>query len=198
MINKLPALSDPVKYTGLYIFDFGERVSVGYTAQEIEILLAESKYAGGGVYKIYRAFPDGKLEIRGVNPLTWSVSTGIVFWFEDYEETVKAFELLKVTALDSAEGLPGEFSLAIIRTPGLEYPFALIMRYLQELDEAIAAWLLKVKFQAGAFVEAGPRVITRVLTNSTELVCERLGADTFRKSRTREQVLDSVDLDIQR
>ena len=196
MINKLPVLSDPEKYAGLYIFDFGNRVSVGYTAEEIEFLLAESKYAGGGVYKISRAFPDGKLEIRGVKPLAWNVTTGIVFWFEDHEETVKAFEQLKTQAITA--GTPGEFSLSIIRSPGPEYPFAIIMRYFQELDEAIAAWLLKIEFQAGAFVEAGPRVITRVLTNSTELVCERLGADTFRKSRTRDQVLSSVDLDIQR
>jgi hypothetical protein len=196
MINKLPVLSDPAKYAGLYIFDFGDRVSVGYTAEEIEFLLAESKYAGGGVYKIYRAFSDGKLEIRGVNALGWTVSTGIVFWFADYEGTVKAFDQLK--GLAATVGSPGEFNLSIIRSSGSEYAFALIMRYFQEQDEAFAAWLLKIKFQAGAFVEAGPRVISRVLTNSTELVCERLGADEFRKSRTRKEVLDSVDLEIQR
>lgn len=36
---KLPPLQDPEKYTGLYIFDFGDHISVGYTADEVAIFL---------------------------------------------------------------------------------------------------------------------------------------------------------------
>ncbi len=196
MINKLPPLSDPVKYAGLYIFDFGDRVSVGYTAEEIEFLLADSRYARGGVYKIYRVGRDGTLEIRGVTPLAWTVLTGIVFWFEEVEQALTAFDLLKNLA--SAAGPPGEFDLFMVRKPGSECTVAMVMRYSQELDDAMAAWLLKIKFNSGKYVEAGNRVVAQILMNSTELVSERLGADEFRKSRTRQEVLDTVDRNIQR
>jgi len=72
------------------------------------------------------------------------------------------------------------------------------MRYMQELDDAMATWLLKNKFEAGDFTESGSKIMTKLLMKSTELLSERLGADGFRKSRSRDEVLESVDREIQR
>lgn len=196
MINKLPRLTDPVKYGGLYIFDFGDRVAVGYTAEEVEFLLADPRYAGGGVYKIYRAHADGTLEIRGVNPQTWNLPAGIVFWFPDRAGAEAAFDRLKAMAAESAP--PGEFDLFVIHKAGSEPPYALVMRYNQELDDAIAAWLLRIDFGLGQFIEAGGRLANQIVTGGTELQQARIGADAFRQSRTRREVLDAVDRDIQR
>ncbi len=197
MINRLPALRDPVRYAGLYIFDFGEgRVAVGYTAQEIEYLLADPRYECGQVYKIYRANTDGTLEIRGVNPLLWRFPAGMVFWFSDRPEAVEAYDELK--ALSESACPPGEFDLYLVETAGETYPYAMVMRYAQELDDAIAAWLLKINYEAGEFTEGGNKLITQLLTKSTELLAERLGAEGFRKSRSRDEVLESVDQAVQR
>jgi len=112
MINKLPRLTDPVRYAGLYIFDFGDHVAVGYTAQEIEYLLADPRYTGGGVYKIYRAHEDGTLEIRGINPLLWHLPAGMVFWFDEQSDAESAYEELK--DLTELHAPPGEFDLYLI------------------------------------------------------------------------------------
>ncbi len=63
---KLPKLQKPERYVGLYIFDFGEHTGVGFTAQEVAELLESEKYKNGKVYKIHKAYPDGKLELKGV------------------------------------------------------------------------------------------------------------------------------------
>ena len=196
MINKLPLLSDPVKYTGLYIFDFGEKVAVGYTAEEIEFLLAEEKYAKGTVYRIYRASSDGTLEIRGVNPLTWNASTGVIFWFTKELSAADAYDRLKTLAQKFPP--PGQFELFLLHKIANQYPYALVIRYSQELDDAIASWLLKIQYNSGDHVEGGAKLITQTIANSTQLYREEFNADDFRKSRTRRQVLDTVNLPIQR
>ena len=49
---KLPELEKPEKYVGLYIFDFGDHVGVGFTAGEVAELLESEKYRDGKVYRI--------------------------------------------------------------------------------------------------------------------------------------------------
>ena len=46
---KLPQLTDPDRYEGLYVFDFGEQCAVGYTASEIAVLLESERYRNGKV-----------------------------------------------------------------------------------------------------------------------------------------------------
>ena len=60
---KMPELTSADKYAGLYVFDFGEQAAVGYTAEEIAVLLESEKYRTGKVYRIHRALPDGTMEL---------------------------------------------------------------------------------------------------------------------------------------
>jgi hypothetical protein len=196
MIHKLPALSDPVKYTGLYIFDFGDHVSVGYTAEEIAYLLADEKYADGEVYKIYRAHADGTLELRSVDPHSWGQTTGMIFWFADRQASFDALDELKSLSTDNPP--PGEFEALVVHTVGQDFVYALVMRYSQELDDVLASWLLKIDYQAGQQVEAGRKKVQSILANSTELLREQFGADGFRQSRSMDDVLNSVEKPIQR
>ena len=80
---KLPELREPKRYEGLYIFDFEGQVGVGYTALEIEILLESEKYRNSKVYKIQRAFRDGRLEIKGVSNKVFQVESGMFFHCRD-------------------------------------------------------------------------------------------------------------------
>ena len=72
----LPELEKPEKYVGLYIFDFGDHAGVGFTAEEIAELLESEKYKDGKVYKIHKAYPDGRLEIKGVTRETFQLEAG--------------------------------------------------------------------------------------------------------------------------
>jgi len=46
---KLPKLEKPDKYVGLYVFDFGDHVGVGFAAEEVAELLESEKYRDGKV-----------------------------------------------------------------------------------------------------------------------------------------------------
>ena len=71
------------KYVGLYVFDFGDQVAVGYTADEIAVLLESEKYADGKVYRIHRALPDGTMELQGVPREKFHCEDGLFFYRAD-------------------------------------------------------------------------------------------------------------------
>jgi hypothetical protein len=197
VINKLPALSDPVRYAGLYIFDFGDHVSVGYTAEEIEYLLADPKYADGAVYKIYRAHPDGTLEIRSIEPLAWGSWTGMVFRFANRKSANEGFEHFK--KISSNIQPPEDFEIILVELKGEDWPFAIVMRYKQEFEDELARWMIEIDYALGHDVEGGRSSVDEVLKIGTEVLREQIGAvNDFRRSRSRAEVQESVDRDIQR
>lgn len=77
---KLPAVDNPPRYQGLYLFDFGEWTSLGYTADEIAVLLEDPQYAEGRVYKVHAASPDGQFSLRGVSRERFSQESGMMFY----------------------------------------------------------------------------------------------------------------------
>ncbi len=75
----LPHVDNPPRLCGLYVYDFGDWTAVGYTAEEIAILLDDVTCRGGTVYKIHRATPDGRMELRGVSPRRFNLESGMFF-----------------------------------------------------------------------------------------------------------------------
>ena len=63
----IPKLKNTEKYVGLYVVDFGDRSSTGFTAAEVAELLESEKFKDVKVYKIHNAYPDGRLELKGIN-----------------------------------------------------------------------------------------------------------------------------------
>ena len=88
---KVPELEKPEKYVGLYIFDFGDNTGVGFTAEEVAELLESEKYRDGKVYKIHKAYPDGRLEIKGVPSETFQLEAGMFFYSGDVETARRDF-----------------------------------------------------------------------------------------------------------
>ena len=77
IVMKLPALENSSCYRGLYVYDFGEWTAVGYTAEEIAVLLESEAYAHGQVYRIQRIQPDGSMELRGVSAERFKLESGL-------------------------------------------------------------------------------------------------------------------------
>ena len=77
---KLPKLEKPDKYVGLYVFDFGDSSGVGFTAEEVAELLESEKFQDCKAYKIHRAYPDGRLELKGVRREIFQLEAGILFY----------------------------------------------------------------------------------------------------------------------
>ena len=80
---KLPKLQTPDKYVGLYVFDFGDHTGVGFTAEEVAELLESEKYKNGKVYKIHRAYPDGRMELKGVTGENFQLEAGMFFYSDN-------------------------------------------------------------------------------------------------------------------
>lgn len=88
----LPHLDNPELYQGLYVFDFGERVAVGYTGEEIEVLLGSAEFEGGRAFKIHHASADGQLSMRGVSRMDVGVREGIIFYRRSAEAARADYE----------------------------------------------------------------------------------------------------------
>ena len=77
---KLPKLQKPDSYVGLYVVDFGDNTGVGFTAQEVAELFESEQYKDCKAYKIHRAYPDGKLELKGVRRDIFQLEAGMFFF----------------------------------------------------------------------------------------------------------------------
>ena len=109
---KLPELEKPEKYVGLYIFDFGDHNGVGFTAEEVAELLESEKYRDGKVYKIHKAYPDGRLEIKGVLGETFQLEAGMFFYSGDMETARRDFKGLVNLAVKSTPPCRAKVHLA--------------------------------------------------------------------------------------
>ena len=80
---KLPKLQKPDSYVGLYVVDFGDNTGVGFTAQEVAELFESERYKDCKAYKIHRAYPDGRLELKGVRRDIFQLEAGMFFFSAD-------------------------------------------------------------------------------------------------------------------
>lgn len=194
----VPNVTEPHKYRGLYVFDFGEWTSVGYTAEEIAMLLESEAYQDGKVYKIVRATPDGQMELKGVPRTRFDGESGMLFNRASQEAAQADFDTL--CALGAA-GAPCRAFVHLADRGAREgvarYVTALI--YPGEYEEDIAHWLLEAGYQGGDTVEGGPSHVTDYYgQDATLLARQQLVSHAARTARAVEEVFASVRRAVQR
>ncbi len=192
---ELPKLQKPEKYVGLYVFDFGENTAVGFTAQEVAELLESEKYKDGKVYKIYKAYPDGKLELKGIRSEIFQLEAGMFFYSNNLETTERDFKGLIDLAVRTAPPCRAKVHLAKYSNDKLVT--ALI--YPAEYDDEISSWLLDGRYKTAGTVEGGMEAVHRYYDTKPEIL-ERhqlFGQSAF-ESRTGQGLLAGLKLAIQR
>lgn len=152
----LPVLKNPQRYQGLYVFDFGDHVAVGYTAEEIEILQSSKEHGGGQAYRIHSAEPDGRLALRGLSRLDTSVQDGMLFCSRDERSARADFMALKSAAMHRAPPTP--IHCYLVFSPDSDLGYVTVLVYSAEYRESIGHWLLELQFDGGEQVESCPRV----------------------------------------
>ena len=193
----LPILTNPELYQGLYVFDFGERVAVGYTGEEIEVLLRAPEHKDGQAYKIHHATPDGQLSLRGVSRLDTAVMEGMVFYRGSAEAARADFESLKQSAMLNPPPVPMHWRLGHDSGAGL--PQCTVLVYPAEASDRVGRWLQAISFAGGDQVEAGPAKAEYFADGSAgELEHVAIAPDARYHSRPPAEVLASVDQPIQR
>ena len=192
---KLPELQKPEKYVGLYIFDFGDHVGVGFTAEEVAELLESEKYRDGKVYRIHRAYPDGRLELKGVPAQTFQLEAGMFFYSGDLETARRDFKEMVNLAVKSSP--PCRAKVHLGKYSAEKFVVALI--YPAEYDEQVSSWLLDGTYKTSGAAEGGIEAVQRYYDHEVEILDRhQLFGQSEMISRTGQELLVSLKRAVQR
>jgi len=191
----LPELQKPEKYVGLYIFDFGDNVGIGFTAEEVAELIESEKYRLGKVYKIHRACPDGRLELKGVTAETFQLEAGMFFYSEDLEASRRNFKELVNLAVKSTPPCRAKVHLARYTDDS----FVVAIIYPAEYDDEISSWLLKGEYMAAGAADGGVGAVQNYYDREAEILDRhQLFGTSESISRTGQELYASLKLAVQR
>ena len=191
---KLPEIKEPKRYVGLYVVDFGDNTAVGFTAQEVAEILESEKYRDCKVYKIHNAYPDGRLELKGVRNEIFQLEAGL-FFYEDNHLAAKAdFKTLVSLAVKSAPPCRAKVQLAKYG----DNKFATALIYPAEYDDEISRWLIdndyKTKGSAAGgigaverYYQAKPEILERHQLTGQSAIESRSGAELLANLKTAVQ-----------
>jgi len=192
---EVPKLQKPDKYVGLYIFDFGDHAGVGFTAQEVAELLESEKYSRGKVYKIHRAYLDGKLELRGVPAATFQLEAGMFFYSQDQECAERDYKALVDLAVRIAPPCRAKVHLAKYA----DDKFVVALIYPAEYDDEVSCWLTEGDYRTAGAAEGGAGAVQRYYDSAAEILeRHQLFAQSDPVSRTGQELLASLKLAVQR
>ena len=192
---KLPKLEKPDRYQGLYVFDFGDHTGVGFTAEEIAELLDSEKYRDGKVYKIYRAYPDGRLELKAVPAACFQLEAGMFFYSSDEDIARDDFRRLTDLAIRLAPPCRAKVHLAQYA----QDQFAIALIYPAEYDSEISRWLLEGGYRTAGEVEGGTGVVERYYDSApTVLERHQLFSANENIHRSGQELLACVGMAVQR
>jgi hypothetical protein len=192
---KLPKLEKPDKYVGLYVFDFGDHVGVGFTADEVAELLESERYKDCKVYKIHRAYPDGRLELKGVPAERLQLEAGMFFYSNDLATAKRDFKQLSSLAVRSSPPCRAKLHLAKYR----DDKFVAALIYPAEYDDEVSSWLLDGQYKTSGAAEGGAGAVQRYYDYGPEILDRhQLFGKSELVSRTGEDLFASLMLAVQR
>ena len=177
------------------MFDFGDHAGVGFTAEEVAELLDSERYGDGKVYKIHRAYPDGRLELRAVPAARFQLEAGMVFYANDEQTARGDFKRLADLAVRAAP--PCRATVHLARYADDKYAVALV--YPAERDDEISSWLLEGDYRTAGAAEGGTGAVERYYRDGPEILDTRQLFETSDNvSRTGQDLLASVAYAVQR
>jgi len=195
ILMKLPRLENSEKYVGLYIFDFGEQAGVGFTAQEVAELLESERYRDCKVYKIHKAYPDGRLELKGVPTETFQLEAGMFFYARDLETAEADYKNLVNLAVCTAPPCRAKVHLAKYS----DEKFVTAVIYPAEYDDEVSSWLLEGEYRTSGAAEGGIGPVQTYYDAAAEILRRhQLFGESRFESRTGEELLAGLKRAVQR
>jgi hypothetical protein len=180
---------------GLYVFDFGDHAGVGFTAQEVAELLESERYKDGKVYKIHQAYPDGRLELKGVPGQTFQLEAGMFFYSQGKGQARDDYKRLVHLAVTSRPPCKAKVHLARYADDS----FVTAVVYPAEYDEEVSLWLLQGGYRTAGAAEGGVEAVQRYYDRvPTVLERHQLYGESQIESRTGEELLAGLRLAVQR
>ncbi len=192
---KLPELENPKKYVGLYVFDFGGHCGVGFTAEEVAELFESERYKNCKAYKIHRAYPDGKLELKGVRAELFQLEAGMFFYSNGVEAAGQDFKNLVNLAVKTISPCRAKIHLAKHN----DNKFVTALIYPAEYDDEISIWLSEGDYKPAGAAEGGIEAVQRYYTHKPEVLNRhQLFGKFVSESRTGEELLAGIKMAVQR
>ena len=192
---KLPKLEKPDKYVGLYVVDFGQSSGVGFTAEEVAELLESEKFQDCKAYKIHRAYPDGRLELKGVRREIFQLEAGILFYAADCENARADYKRLVKLGVETDVPCRAKINLAKLS----DGKFVTALIYPAEYDDQMSGWLLEHNFKTAGPAEGGVSAVTQYYQAKPEIIeRHQLWPVSSIESRTGQELLAATKIAIQR
>jgi hypothetical protein len=192
---KLPKLEKPDRYVGLYVVDFGDHSGVGFTAQEVAELFESERYKDCKAYKIHRAYPDGRLELKGVRREIFQLEAGMFFYSADIDTARDDYKRLVKLGVETE--LPCKAKVHLAKFSDDKFAVALI--YPAEYDDEISTWLLEHEYKTAGAAEGGTAAVTRYYDDRPEILeRHQLWGQFSVESRTGEELLAATKTAVQR
>jgi hypothetical protein len=192
---KLPELKESKKYVGLYVVDFGDNTGVGFTADEVAEILESERYKDCKVYKIHNAYPDGRLELKGVRSEIFQLEAGVFFYEDSHIGAKSDFKRLVSVAVQSPPPCRAKVHLA--KYSGGKYATVLI--YPAEYDDEISRWLLDNDYKTKGAAEGGIGAVERYYQAKPEILeRHQLTGQQAIESRSGEELLANLKVAVQR
>jgi hypothetical protein len=191
---KLPKLEKPDKYVGLYVVNFGDSSGVGFTAEEVAELLESEKFKDCRAYKIHRAYPDGRLELKGVSREIFQLESGMLFYAADSETAWADYKRLVKLGVESDVPCRAKINLAKMNDK-----FVTALIYPAEYDDQMSGWLLEHNYKTAGQVEGGVSAVTQYYQAKPEIIeRHQLWPASSIVSRTGQELLAATKIAIQR
>lgn len=192
---ELPELKSSEKYVGLYVFDFGDHCGVGFTAEEVAELFESERYKTCKAYKIHKAYPDGKLELKGMRAEIFQLEAGMFFYSGDLKTAKQNFKGLVNLAVKIAPPCRAKVHLA----KHSDGKLVTALLYPAEYDDEISGWLLDGGYKTADAAEGGFEAVQRYYDYEPQILDKhQLFGKSEYQNRTGQELLANVKLAVQR
>ena len=196
-VLKLPPIPNPHRYAGLYVYDFGTHVSVGYTAAEIAILQDSKEHHEGMAYEIYRVGEEDMMELRAVKIDRVTARESLRFLRNDAGASREDYDTLVQAAKDDPPPCAVELHLAKIYA--VDPPHVMTVTYPASASTAMSGWLTRHAPAAGDQVQSGRGAPTSIgATEGIRIASCMLRTHATDQDRSAEEVFAAVLRPLQR
>ncbi len=192
---KLPELENPKEYIGLYVVDFGDHSSTGFTAVEVAELLESERFKDVKVYKIHNARLDGKMELKGISSDIFQLEAGMFFYSEGFDQAQRNFtKLAKI-----AENTPPPAKSKLHMAKYEEGSFVSALIYPAEYDDEFSRWLLDADYRTEGEVCGGIDIVSRYYDARPQIFEKKVFWPAAAiESKRGEKLIEATKLAIQR
>ena len=166
---KLPEIKEANRYVGLYVVDFGDHSAVGFTADEVAELLDSEANRHVHVYQVYNAYPDGRMELKGIAREVFGMEAGIFFYARSEAAGQADFDRLCGLAEITLPPARAKIHLASDNNNG----FVTALIYPAEYDDAFSRWLQNGHYRTEGAVEAGMNAVNRYYDAAWQILDRR-------------------------